>query len=690
MSSLLLCLVATATVTSSCGPKRVVVNGREMTYEEGAEQVYREGREARERGDLATARARYKEVVDLFEESRQVPHALGDLAGMLFEDGGCPAARIYLERLVEGHASSPQGQRARDRLAECRGGPPVAASEEGPLATFRRQYEQAATPAEKKEVASRAADASAEAGDHGGAVRWLLLVMELETDSAQKEALRAEVAELIDHRLSAKAVRQLLETRGGKDFPKELLLYKLGRIQYHVRDLISASETLRQYLAEWPGGAHVADAQALLARIEAHSKVSPRTVGVVLPLSGRHRSYGEQALQAIQLALNLDDKNRGNPSINLVVKDTKSDRVRAAEVVEELVLEDGAIAILGPMFTYEAEPAAYKAQELGVPILTISAAEDLPQIGPHVFRNGLTNRAQMEALVRHAMEVEGMKTFAVLYPRHPYGEELLHLFWDEVDKRQGELRGVEIYNTDETTFSPQVKRLVARDRLDLRGDYHRALAECNKIGDTFRRAKCKDNVGKDVKPIVDFDGLFIPDGPKKIAMISAALAFEDVIVEKDPRRLRVIEKTLGRTVKPVTLLGPSVWNAPELVEQAGRNVENAVFVDGFFAQADDKGTAEFVEAYRKRFNRVPRLYPEALFFDSARLLGNVLANDKPASREELRQALRRVDGFPGVTGRTSFARGTDADKSIRVLTVRSGMIQEIPPPEAAPPVAPAE
>ena len=70
----------------------------------------------------------------------------------------------------------------------------------------------------------------------------------------------------------------------------------------------------------------------------------------------------------------------------------------------------------------------------------------------------------MSALVSHAMDVLGMKSFAILYPRHNYGEELYNLFWDEVEKRNGEIRGIEVYETD-TTFSWPVKRLVARDRL---------------------------------------------------------------------------------------------------------------------------------------------------------------------------------------------------------------------------------
>lgn len=680
----LLLLAATLTSTAACGPKRVMVNGVEMPYDEGARLVYQQGKDARGQGDRATAKARFQEVVDLFPESAEVPSALSDLAALLYDEGGCQASRMVDEKLAERFPTHAGARVAKERLAACDG---TVVAKNDQLSTFRTKFQEASTPAVKKEVASAAADAAVLAGDYTQAVRWLLEVLKAEAGSAEKEAIKSEVVELIDGRVSFQGIRELLEGTSGNDFPKELLTYKLGRVQYHTRDLANSTETLNQYLATWPSGTYAAGAKKLLERIAARGNVKPRVIGVLLPLSGKHKSYGDPALQAIQLALGMDDKGKGGASgITLAIRDTKSDRVVAAQMAEELALDEGAIAILGPIFTYETEPAAYKAQQLGVPILTISASEGLTDIGNFVFRNGLTNKRQTDALVHHAMDIMGMKRFAILYPRHPYGEELVQLFWDAVEKKQGEIRGIESYATEDTTFTAQVKRLVARDLLDMRADYKKAIQECDNQPDTYRKARCKEAAVKDLKPIIDFDGLFIPDYPQSIAMISAALAFEDIIVETDARRLRTIEKTLGRQVTPVTLMGASGWNSPQVVERSGRNVENAIFTDGFFADADDKISAEFVELHKKRYNRAPRLYPEALFYDSAKILAYVIATAQPASRDAMQKALRQVHDFPGVAGKTSFLKGNDAERPVKILTIKNGNIQEVPPPEAAPKV----
>lgn len=681
-------LALTGLAATACGPRRVVMNGREMTYEEGARRVFEEGRAAAERKDLRTAKVRYREVLDLFGASDRVPDALGGLAEILYEEGGCGAARGYMAQLDREHSGHPAHRRVFETLAACldvaAARPPVSGFPEE-LDADRRRFEEAAGAAERRQVASEAAETALRRGEHVRAVRWLMRAREVAVDGPGRRAIEDEITEVIDQKVSFLGVRTLLEELGDSGFPRELLTYKLGRIQYHVHDHRGARETLNRYLQTWPAGAFVEGARGLLDRLDRLSLVATRKVGVLLPLSGKHRSYGELALNAIQLGMGLDRNNRGAAGLEVVVRDTRSDPLEAVRVTEQLILEDRVLVVLGPIFKDASVRAALTAQRFATPILTISTADELAQAGPFVFRNALTNEDQMKALVAYAMDVKGMKYFAVLHPRHPYGEELLHLFWDEVSKRRGEIRGVESYAVGDTTFTTQVKRLVARDALELRADFQRAKQECDKQPDTYRQDRCREQVVKNIKPIVDFDGLFIPDYPKTISMLSAALAFEDVIVEHDPRRLRVIERTLNRKVTPVTLLGANGWNSNDLTSRAGRNVENAIFTDGFFPGADNRDVSRFVRAYRRRHRRTPRLYPEALFYDSARIIAHILRERAPADREIFRVALRSLRDFPGVTGRTSFAGSNVARRPVRILTIQDGDIRELegPSPDSA-------
>ena len=665
-------LFVLAASLGGCLPRMVNVNGTEVPYDEAAEMTLREGQQALARGDRITAETRFKDVLQRFGDSDLVPYALDGLAKIVFEDGGCAASARYDQRLINSFSRHPGAARAQQRQAGC-DAPPVAST----MTQYQAEFDEAETSVQKQDVASRAATAASDEGDYLEAVRWLLRLRENQESPDARLTTEGRIEEMIDGKLSATNLRILADSMSGREFPAALVNAKLGLLLEHAGDFVSARETFERYLQRWPTSDFSSVAQSRLRRLEARENVRPGTIGVLLPLSGRHKRLGQLALQGIKLGLGVRGKSMTTRSgLRLVLADTKSDGVTAAEAVDQLVVEHGVQAILGPISTYEAEPAAFRAQALGVPLLTVSRAENLPAIGPYVFRNGVTNEDQVRALVTHAMDIMEMRRFAILYPRNRYGEELLHLFWDEVLKKGGEIVGVEAYDGSATTFTNQVKRLVARRDLELRPDYQSLKAECDEQPDTYRQARCRSRIAKEIRPLIDFEGLFIPHYPPALSMISAALAAEDIIVEQDERRLEIIERTLGRKVKPVTLLGANGWNSGKVLERSGRNVENAVFTDGFFADADNPESAEFVLAYRKRYNRTPRLYPEALFFDSARMLGAVMAR-RPPTREAVRQALRELRDFPGVTGKTSFAGQNVAARQIRILQIKNGSIQEV-------------
>ncbi|MEM1023361.1 MAG: penicillin-binding protein activator [Myxococcota bacterium] len=671
----LVLLWGAAPVFLSCAAPTVLIDGREVSTEEAARLTLARAEEAERQGDVLAAENRYREVVEIFEGTDAVPLALAGLAQIKLERSGCDAARLYDERLLQAYSKSPEAEGARARRRSCQA--EGAAEAEPGEATLADAYRAAGSNAEKLRIAHEAAAAADEGGDPATAALWLLKVLDLSPDDGSRAELRRNIEERV-LAVGPRGLRLIKERTRSADFPRELVDYRLAKVQLHVGDVERGESGLEAFLAEHPEGRFSAEVAELLEGLRSQSRVEPKRLGVLLPLSGRHKNYGELALQAIRMGL------EGASDVELVVQDTASDEVRAAQGVEKLVREHAVIGVLGPIFTYEARPAAIEAQRLGVPLLTISADDGITDIGPFVFRNGVTNRAQMEALVGYAMDVAGMRRFAILYPRHPYGEELLHLFWDEVEARGGEIRGVESYGLGDTTFSRQVKALVARDDLERRADYRKAIRECDEQPDNYRKARCRENVRKNLRPLVDFDGLFIPDYPGSVSMISAALAFEDIIVEQDPRRLRVIEKTLGRKVEPVTLLGASGWNSAKLIERAERNVENALFTDGFFADSVDPETRSFVKRYREAHGRTPRLYPEALFYDSARMMAGQLGG--VATREALRARLSAVDGFSGVTGKTSFDGGSDASKVVQILRIHEGRIEAAPPegPKAEP------
>jgi len=537
-------------------------------------------------------------------------------------------------------------------------------------------------PGERLPAARAAARAAERAGQWPSAVRFRAEAVRLAPPAEREQELLA-TSDAVDQlaMLDVAKLRQELPDDSPAMAP---LLLKLAKVRWHLRDTDGAQGEARELVRRFPGTAFAAEGQALLDRLERRSRAVPNVVGVAVPLSGRFKSWGEAILQGVSMALD-------GGGFRVVVKDTRGEPDGAAQAVEELALADGAVAVVGGVTNAEALRAAQAAQELELPFLSLAKTERITDAGPWVFRVMLTAQAQARALVEWAMARRGMKRFAVLYPDIPYGQELATDFWDEVDARGGEMRGVESYEHDRTTFAPIVKSLVGKLYLDERPDYLEAVKDLAKEEkDPFRRRKALEKLRDRIAPITDFDAVFVPDFAKNVGYVAPALAVEDVVTATcDPREVGKIRRTTGKEeLQPVQLLGANGWNDPQLVERAGRYVECAVFVDGFFAASTRPATRKFVEDFQKKFEHPPTIL-EASAHDAARLV-RLAAERGARSREAMRAGLLGLKGVPGATGDLSFDDRREVQRPLFFLTVDNKLVRELTPAElagAAPPPA---
>jgi len=127
----------------------------------------------------------------------------------------------------------------------------------------------------------------------------------------------------------------------------------------------------------------------------------------------------------------------------------------------------------------------------------------------------------------------------------------------------------------------------------------------------------------------------------------------------------------------VQLLGWTAWYDPDfdLVQRAGRYVECAVFVDGFFAGSQRPVTHAFVQAFRAANGHEPGLM-EAEAYDTGKMVQLVLQSSPP-TREAFRAAFAAIKNFPGVTGDTTIGPDREAQKELFYLTITAQGYQEL-------------
>ncbi len=86
----------------------------------------------------------------------------------------------------------------------------------------------------------------------------------------------------------------------------------------------------------------------------------------------------------------------------------------------------------------------------------------------------------------------------------------------------------------------------------------------------------------------EFEALFIPDSPQKLAVIIPQLAYGNL--------------------RPSYLLGTNLWHSPKLIHTGGPSIQGSILPDGFFAESTSETVQKFVRDISKRLQGIPRIY----------------------------------------------------------------------------------
>jgi ABC-type branched-subunit amino acid transport system substrate-binding protein len=85
-----------------------------------------------------------------------------------------------------------------------------------------------------------------------------------------------------------------------------------------------------------------------------------------------------------------------------------------------------------------------------------------------------------------------------------------------------------------------------------------------------------------------------------------------------------------------------------------------------------------VEDFRKTYQRDPETL-EALSYDGAKLIKEILLSKSVSSPLQLQEELRQVKNFQGVSGLKGFGEDGKAIRTLYILKVNKGQIEQISP-----------
>jgi len=462
----------------------------------------------------------------------------------------------------------------------------------------------------------------------------------------------------------------ILVNHPGDSLPMDFLLFQLG-LNYALEEKYDdALSILADFITRYPDNENRILVESLIDEIKKNAFFQQNTIGVLLPLSGPYEKFGYRALKGIELAMDQFSSQGDNPPINISVKDTGADPDKTVAALEELYQEQVA-AILGPIVT--SGIAAREAQRMGIPIMTLTQKDEIPEIGDKVFRNFITPKMQVQAITSFMVESLGLYRFAILYPEENYGLTFMNLFWDKVIELGGQVVGVEAYKPKQTDFSDPIKKLVGlyyeipedlKIEDNIAEDWEQQIIDADTVeqppeagGDSNSEdAEAAEEEEPEPEAIVDFDAVFIPDSAGLAGLIVPQLAYFDI--------------------KDVYLLGTNLWHSDALIRIAHQYVQGAVMPDGFFAESSSPVVQNFVTKFEETYTEKPD-FIEAVVFDSALILFHAVSRPHVRYRNEIRDELLNLDNFPGITGITRFDENGEVQKRLHLLRIKGRRFVEL-------------
>jgi len=344
------------------------------------------------------------------------------------------------------------------------------------------------------------------------------------------------------------------------------------------------------------------------------AKKDPLIIGFIGSITGKNSDLGIAGRDATLLAAETINANGGinGRMIKVIVKDDMQTAEVAVKAVAELT-QDKAVAIVGPMGSAIAKaiiPEGEKAR--------------LVMVSPTASSNELSGKDDY--------------FFRVMEPNQVFAQHLA-----ETCIRLKVKRVAAIYDLQNRTYT-----------VDIFEAFRSAFTS---LGGTISAEVTYDSTTKPAfLPLVQKLGLSRADGVMVLANSVDAI---------------VIGQQIRKTTQSLPILSGACGIAQrDLLQQAGKALDNFIFTVPVNSQSVSPDYVAFRDAFSKRFNYQPT-FAAVLAYDAARALFAGLQKNPDPSR--LKETLQSIQSFTGVQGPIRLDRFGDPNRKLFIYRSINGM-----------------
>ncbi len=349
-------------------------------------------------------------------------------------------------------------------------------------------------------------------------------------------------------------------------------------------------------------------------------------VGEYGSLTGGIATFGISTRDGSQLAF--DDINQKGgvlgQKIKLMVEDDQSKPEEAGTVVNKLIHQDHAVAMLGHVASSHSLAAAPICQAEKIPMISPSSTNPrVTQVGNYIFRVCFLDTFQGAVMAKFAFDTLKVKKVAILVDvRSDYSVGLQTFFGQSFKKLGGEIVSEQSYSQGDSDFRAQLTAIKAANP----------------------------------------EAIYVPGYYTEVGTIVHQA------------------RELGITVP---FLGSDGWDSPKLWEIGGEALNGCYFSNHYATDDPNPVVQKFVNDYKTKYNQLPDALA-ALAYDAARILADAMTRAGSTDGEKVRDAIAATKDFDGVTGKISINEERNAVKSAVIVKVENGkyLLTETIAPEA--------
>jgi branched-chain amino acid transport system substrate-binding protein len=335
-------------------------------------------------------------------------------------------------------------------------------------------------------------------------------------------------------------------------------------------------------------------------------------IGAYLPMTGAVAGYGQQEWAGIQLAAEIQPTVLGK-KIELILVDTKSDKIEAANAMSRLIEKEKVVGVLGEAISGNSMAGNPISEAAKIPTVSPTATNPLVnQDKQYAFRACFIDPFQGEVAARFARNELKAQTAAVIIDNaQDYCVGLANFFIKEFVKQGGKIVSTTSIQTGDQDFSAQLSTVQA------------------------------------AKP----DIIYAPN-----------YYTEDALMAKQAR-------DLGITMPILTGDGAQ---EDALLEIGGKAVENMYFTAHFHRKAAGTDRAkEFIKRFEEKYKKEPGAFG-ALGADAYFLLVDAIQRANATDGTKIRDALANTKNFQAVSGIINMGDNGNAIKSVVINKVEGG------------------